>query len=713
MPEPVNPERPNLDQLYQRAEALKGRARERAMAFADRLADEALQAALTSGTADEIAAVEEAINRRGTNPPVDNAEKTKRKELPRDEKELKLALRRLMREAIRITSNEDNLTLDAVTTKIKLALGYDKDTMVQVDLFESLPEEKREDVKATVEAEVACRCLLRAAELREISYKGMADKGAAVNRYMNDMKGSEQNAASAAVIDRSTFLWLKSIDDLGDEKGPTGKKVDQAFQVMVQLGENAEGYNFSDDLHEFQVFLGVKDRAGEGRNIYHPDYDPEKRDQAVKVMRAKFGDDAYTLAWQMFQAFKEEGNYNWQHYLSRDFTFASSRESLATLLKPPVYVGSRRVYVEEITLRSQLDEARAENRLTDVAPLEAKLKDRKDKRKALRDEKKAAKRKLQTARSTGNPNAINTAEDELRNATMNLKQFATFGDELQATAVSALKVAVLEEDPDRRGLPKKVGEDKVTKRDILLERAKMGAFLQETDFDNPQLVPEGKMPQQLSYNTIKDGEKLRSAIAAVGELGKEGDKSGRIDAAITALSDLRSTGLSLIDTQVMTLGALNAQIEIEARNVIWELSIENPSNVQDLAVQVKGKQNFLTPSQLNALFQRMGGRNKDGVPIIGSDDYYTELMELVFQIRERTWDTFDDLGGEDEALEKREKYAKEHIALPEHRGAPLVDNISKVNAFIVKRVTRPASRVIGPIADILFPEFLFGKRKRK
>ena len=110
------------------------------------------------------------------------------------------------------------------------------------------------------------------------------------------------------------------------------------------------------------------------------------------------------------------------------------------------------------------------------------------------------------------------------------------------------------------------------------------------------MIKEGRMPQQLSYNTVKDGEKFRAAIVTIGELGKEADKGSRIGVAVGALADLRSNGQSLVEIGVITQNELDHQIEIESQNIIWELSVENPANTTDLGTQSKAKPSFLFPS---------------------------------------------------------------------------------------------------------------------
>ncbi|MEK7524911.1 MAG: hypothetical protein AAB548_00890 [Patescibacteria group bacterium] len=639
------------------------------------------------------------------------AEAKAKVEIPNEEKTLKRFLRERIREVIRITTNEDNLSVKAVTDEVKLMLGFDRETMAKVDLFKALPADIQEDVRGDIEGEIEHRCMLRSAELKEWSYKGMADKGAAVNRFLNDIKGSESGAASAAIIDRDTFRWLKDLEDEGD--GLERAKIDRVLQLLTLLGENQKGYIFDPELAEFQKFLGVKDTAGKDRNLFDPSYPISTKEVVVDLMKKKFGEDSYTLAWQLFQAFKEEGNYNWQHYLSRDFTFSGSRMALAEILVPPVYIGSKRVYIEEVRLKAGLAEARKEGKDDVASRIQMKLKEIKDRRKALRDVRDAARKNLESALTGRNGATIAEAQTRLNQAIEDLEPHRTFADELRVTALSALRSAVFVADPGEPGRPLLDADgEKVIERDILLSRARRGVFLTETPFESTELVPDGKLPQQLSYNTIKDGEKLRGAIVAVGDLGKEGDKSGRIEAAITALADLRSVGESLVVAKVVTREELDRQIEIEARNIIWEMSIENPQTVQDLAVQVKGKQNFLAPSQLNTLFQRMGGRTSGGDQILGSNEVYAELAKVVLEVRSKTWEIFEDLEGEDEALVDREKHAKDFVELPTERGKALIDNIGRINKFMTKAVAMPAAAIISPLADILFPEFLFGKRKK-
>lgn len=562
-----------------------------------------------------------------------------RVEIPKDEKKLRVFLRNRIREIIRLTTDDGALNVKAVRDEVIRGLGFDPKTYTPTELF---PEElgaRREEVVAEVEAEIAARCLLREAELKEFSYKAMADKGAALNRFMNDMKGSESGAASAAVLDRDTLLWLKELEDLGD--GLSREKVDRAFAIFVMLGEKEP--DFSDSwARPFEKYRPKKRKSDGtedwGTNYYDPSYERGMKTRALAEIEGVFGKDATGLAWQMFQAFKEEGNYNWQHFLSRDFTFAGNRHALATMLTPPVYIGSRRVYETK----------------------------------------------------TG-----------------------TFRDELERVSLSPLRVKTkVGEEPDPSPDDPSKKKDRL-ERDIFLKRAIRGGFLGETPFEDQNVVKEGRFPQQLSFNTIKDGEKFRAAVVSIGELGKDADKSTKIGAAIGALVDLRSYGQSLVEVDVISQDELDKQIEIEARNIIWELSIENRNNIQDLAVQAMGKQNFLAPSALNNLFQAMGGRTRDGYFLIGSNEAYRRLKDILLEVRSSSWEIFEDLEGEDEAVADKEKHAKDFVELPTERGNPLVDQIGKINAFMTKRVARPASKIISPLAGILFPESVFGKRKKK
>ena len=527
---------------------------------------------------------------------------TVRVEIPGDEKELKIFLRERAREIIRTTSNDDALTLNNVRDKIILGLGFDPKTFTPVDLFAKLLSDKRDGVRGEFEAEIFARCVLRSAELKEWSYKAMADKGAAVNRYMNDMKGSESGGASAAVLDRETFLWLKNLKNEGD--GLTGETVDRAFSMFVMLGEREPDFSAT-WAKPFEKYRPKKRKADGseswGTNYYDPSYDRSLRARAVGEIESTFGKDATALAWQMFQAFKEEGNYNWQHYLSRDFTFAASRHSLATLLTPPVYIGSRRVYETKI---------------------------------------------------------------------------GTFKDELERVALSALRVKTkIAEDPDPTPDDLTKTKDRL-ETDVYLNRARKGKFLGESPFEDQNMVKEGRMPQQLSYNTVKDGEKFRTAIVTIGELGKEADKGSKIGPAVGALGDLRSNGQSLVEVGVITQDELDHQIKIESQNVIWELSVENPANTTDLGTQSKAKPSFLFPSQLNTLFEKMGG-SVSGVAsmrYIGSDLDYKNLSVFVNEIRRKTWELLrserlprSDSEDSDVGLLKKEGGSAK-LVLPEVRG---------------------------------------------
>ena len=555
-----------------------------------------------------------------------NAE-TGRVEIPEDEGKLKLFLRERAREIIRTTSNDDSLSLNNVRDKIISSLGFDPKTFTPVDLFVRLPIDRRDGVRGEFEAEIFARCILRSAELKEQSYKAMADKGAAVNRYMNDMKGSESGGASAAVLDRDTFLWLKNLKDEGD--GLKRENIDSAFAIFVMLGEREPDFSAA-WAKPFEKFRSKKINADGaeswGTNYYDPSYQRSLKAEAFSKIESTFGKDATSLAWQMFQAFKEEGNYNWQHYLSRDFTFAASRHSLATLLTPPVYIGSRRDYETK----------------------------------------------------TG-----------------------TYKDELERVALSALRVKTKGgEDPDPAPDDPTKTKDRL-ETNVYLERARRGTFLEGSPFEDQNMIKEGRMPQQLSYNTVKDGEKFRAAIVTIGELGKEADKGSRIGVAVGALADLRSNGQSLVEIGVITQNELDHQIEIESQNIIWELSVENPANTTDLGTQSKAKPSFLFPSQLNILFEKMGG-SVSGVAnmrYIGNDIDYKSLSVFMKEIRRKTWELLrserlprSDSEDSDVGLLKKEGGAA-NLVLPEVRGRRVMGKYEASNDeyfdWLYKKLNKP------------------------
>lgn len=618
---------PKWEQTLETAKAPGVKGRDALLESARRQAQAALD--LEEDTT-EMLRIAEAINAIGEElaPPTSGVEKTGngntengRTEIPADEKKLKLFLRERAREIIRTTSNDDALSLNNVRDKIISSLGFDPKTFTPVDLFARLPLDRRDDVRGEFEAEIFARCMLRSAELKEQSYKAMADKGAAVNRYMNDMKGSESGGASAAVLDRDTFLWLKNLKDEGD--GLKRENIDSALAIFVMLGEREP--DFSDAWAKpFEKFRPKKINADGveswGTNYYDPSYQRSLKAEAISKIEFTFGKDATSLAWQMFQAFKEEGNYNWQHYLSRDFTFAASRHSLATLLTPPVYIGSRRVYETK----------------------------------------------------TG-----------------------TYKDELERVALSALRVKTkVGEDPDPTPDDSTKTKDRL-ETNVYLERARRGTFLEGSPFEDQNMVKEGRMPQQLSYNTVKDGEKFRAAIVTVGELGKEADKGSKIGPAIGALSDLRTLGQSLVETGVMTQEDLDKQIEVEARNVIWELGIESPTNIQDLTTQTKGKQSFLPPSGLNVLAQAIGGRTRENYFILGSDSSFQGLIKVLFDVRRKTRLALEKLQGDDEKFDEVEELAVK-TRLPVGRGGVLM-----TNKLIMQNVAENIGTTISPVGNAM------------
>jgi len=500
----------------------------------------------------------------------------KRIEIPTEERELRLFLRAYVTEVIRVTGSSDALTLEAVMKSVSSKLGFDPKTFRPVDLFPQELGERRSEVRDLVEGEIRARCQLRLAEIQEDGYANMEDKNAAIKRYIGEMKGSDLGGAGAVTLSRETYLWLKGLEDVGD--GLTREKVDKAFQALVLLGENPEGDPFTDELGALNQFLRRQDRQGKINNFYDSTYPPELRAEVFKIMRERLGDDAVTLAEQIFKAFKERGNYDKNHYLYRLFNFGQFRHSL-TKFNPPLFTGSRRLYMQEDT-ETFSDEYYIENG-------ERKRRDYRDLPKVL--------------------------------------------------ALSPLRV---------RGKTRMIQIDGEWKDErqpgLYLARAMEGKFLAETAFEDPSTVK--KMPQTESYSTIKDGDELREKIGEFGKLGKENDTGSVIGTVIGLLAEVRSKGISMMvegatseGSGIFTREELDRFIVMLARDVFWEMGVDNDVTTIGLDRQRIDKPSFLIPSQLRELYGRLSGVvSETGIRIIENDRECEELGTYVYGLMERT-----------------------------------------------------------------------------
>ncbi len=266
--------------------------------------------------------------------------KTGSVEIPNDELGFKREMRKRVREIIRLTDKESQLSLSdiekALILEISREMGLDTSKGGGVYLFPTSLEggdlRKREKIKNEVEAEISARVNLRRLQIQEETYKSY-ESSEGLKKFISDMKGNESNPASPSIILNETYDFLRSIDSLGEAEGATTKKVDAAFSVLLKLGNNVKdpGGPWDARLNQF---------VGRDQNIFHPEYLSADRARAMEMIGTIYGEDARDLAWQLFQAYKEEGNYTWKHYLNGLFKFSESR---AAAVKLKVYTGSRRV----------------------------------------------------------------------------------------------------------------------------------------------------------------------------------------------------------------------------------------------------------------------------------------------------------------------------------------------------------------------------------
>ena len=286
-----------------------------------------------------------------------------RVEIPKDEKALRLLIRREARKVLSL-NDDDSIGAGVVLDKIKLALpGYDPKERETIELFpRGIPNIDK--IREEIIEELRARCELHNAQVKEGSYQGMKST-AALAKYVEDSEGN-----AFREISNGTFEWLKMVRERGD--GLTAENVDRAFSVLVWAGEESAPVGFEPLFRQFEGFLGQENIEDKVKNIYDASY-PKKTQQEFKEKLAEvFGDDAADLAWQMFQGLRLEGEYKPSHYLFSVTHPAENRDFLATAFK--VVIGSSRVLGDETAdHRSFKDEIQRLAKL----PLLARAKDEK------------------------------------------------------------------------------------------------------------------------------------------------------------------------------------------------------------------------------------------------------------------------------------------------------------------------------------------------
>ncbi len=499
--------------------------------------------------------------------------------------------RKFMRErVIKVIKDagEQNLTLDAVTirltTIITSEVGFDPTRVGGINIFPDSLAESVEEVKKEINA----RANLRLLQIRENGYKGQ-DKKLAVKRYISDMTGSESSAGTQSVVARETYAWLKNLDKLGDPSITTAK-VDASLSILLRLGEDNPDFT---DVPEFARF-----RVGD-KNVYDPKYSSSTREEAFSLIATRYGADAKDLALQLFQAYKEEGNYNKNHYLYTHFKFAEAR---VNAVDAKTFIGSQRLY----TIGQQEIVA---------------------------------------------------------------GHIATYADEIPRLARSPLRAqAKVGVGPD--------GKD-IKRVDVYLRRAIDGSFLQTTALDNEELV--NKTPDQETFGEIKTAEKVKDAITNIGSLGKDSDRSNaEISKAEGFMGELRINGQELVDNHVITQEELDEEMLSAAKDVLFELTVLNPNNTNDLSRQKRTKARFLLPSTLPELLITFGEVAGD-YRIISNINDFSELGRRIEQLRKITLAELtkgSDQGGMtyvkgDDDLVEIEKKSLKALGLPKRPGEGL------------------------------------------
>jgi len=598
-----------------------------------------------------------------TPPPPSEAAKsgTADREKLGNERSLMLYMRQKAAEFIEDASSEAKLNYKTVEEEIKSGLGWNKETMARIDLFDQLPASKKEKVREAVKAEIVARCELKAAQLKD---------GALRRPEVEKADAQKQTIAGAGDLGRDTHRWLAAVTDLGEAGGITAERIDQAFSVFVLLGE---GFPEPPEpwMRDFVAYVSAPDRKDprKKKGFYDPAYPVETREQVLVLIRNKFGADAANIAHQLFDAYKLEGKYNWDHYLNGLYSYAGTRSAL-TVLEKPVYLGSVRKYKDpefverRVVLQRALFEARRLNRLDEIKAVEQQI-------KAL-----------------------------------------GYGAEIQRLGLSPLDTKASDRYVDDPKVPgAKKGNEEIG---LYLKKVKRGRFLRDTPWTDTTLV--SVLPQEASVATVKAGDKVKTAIGEIGKLGdKENDKASKVNGAVNQLVAVASAGKELVFLGVITLDDLRAQIVNEATNIVWEFSIRNEENA--LPGQTKEAVKFLLPSGYNKLVElianavlegasrwgraTLGGSHwpetVDGRPdgeILKNADRYAimtdEDMEAVEGLAElRRKDALDALKrleyvdkDKSDLIQEGEVRAM-NLAMPSHRGVQLIPNY---RARVAKRI---------------------------
>jgi len=545
-----------------------------------------------------------------------------RLKIPTEPTEYKRFIRQRVREIIRKTENENDLSFNSIERTLKSELvsemGFDPTRGgVGLELYPRELGARLVEIKNEIEVEIKARANLRGLQIKENKYKDYGDKNAALASYIRDMKGAEGGGANPSVVATETYRWLKTVDSLDDPKGATTEKIDKAFLILLALGEKDRA--FSDpELADFARF-----RAGE-KNIYDPEYDPNMKEEALSLLSQKYGEDAMDLAYQLFQAYKEEGNYNKKHYLFVLYRFSEAREDAA---KTNNFIGSRRLYI------------------------------------AGQEEQ-------------GGEGGTNK----------------THKDEIKHLALSPLKVEA------KIGV--NTGGKDITRPNVYFERALRGRFLQETDLVNPSWVKN--TPEVKAFSGIKVGDKARAAIIGIGTLGVESDKAGATSKAESYLSELRKSGQELVASKIISQAEIDEQMFSEAKNVLFELSIDNPINIDDLSTQSRDKVKFLLASKLPSLLVIFGKIvAAPDFRIIKNNENFSYLRNKIEKLRKSTFDEFEkgsNRGGmtylpDDEKIVEREKNSLKALVLPNNPGEGLERRTTNIPLKVVQRVTSPIDSV--------------------
>lgn len=549
--------------------------------------------------------------------------------VPTDPMEYRKFMRETMKLVIDRADNAGDLNPNAIEAKLKAEISGRTGQLV-VEVF---PNALGKEVRDAVEAEIRARSNLRVLQLREDAYKGY-DKSAALAKYINDNKGSETNSADPSFVAVETYKWLKNINNLGDPEGTTTQKVDKALSLLLRLGE--ENPMFSADEADFVGF----------GNIYDPKYDTERKMTALGLIARECGEDAKDLAYQLFQAFKEEGNYNKDHYMFVLFQFSQARKNAADSGSP---VGSRRLYVDKM-----IDPADGQEKT--VAQV-----------------------------AGGHEREIPCL------ARSPLRAQAKYGEEPAPTPA----------EPNKR---------KDLKRpDLNFRRAVDGNFLQNLDYSNIKNLPDRETFSEIKNavkvkTAIEDigklGESDKSSVVGNAEKAlKEIRNSGQ-----------ELVESQVVGSQEISQGWLDFQLEREVENVLWEVSIRNPMNISNLSSQSRQKPNFLLPSGLADLFSKVGlETGKKGYRIINNQQHFSWLRAKFRETIDDTYRVFENEDvnnggmtlekGDKELIKKQELYL-ENKKLPTIPGEGIVDVATGVHRA-AQVVTAPFDRFNSAAAGII------------